>query len=155
MSRTIKFKLTLTFSKADGRHARLVWNSEILTAGRLVSGRLSLGWVNFNAPFKVSAVFDAYARRGNVSDDGTVPPDINAATRVNIADHSSEGDHIAGVNFGSELRVGTDREFVSLQRNRPIHDAINLQIFVARDLAFDLNAGAETRNVAGRVASNP
>jgi len=59
------------------------------------------------------------------------------------------------MNFGSELGVGADGQFVTLQRNRPVTDAIDLQVFVARDLAFDLNAGAETSNATGKDCLPP
>jgi len=72
---------------------------------------------------------------------------------VNIADDFSVGDDVTGVNFGSELSIGADREFAAFQGNRSVHDAVDLQIFSAGDVAFDSNACAETRNAAGRIAA--
>src|SRR5215475_303439 len=105
----------------------------------LVRGRSGSCRIDFNAPFEVGTVFDADARGGNVSDDGAVPPDVDAAERVNIADYFSVGDHIAGVNFGCQLRIRTDRELVAFQKDWSVHDAVNLQVFVAIDLTLDLN----------------
>jgi len=57
------------------------------------------------------------------------------------------------VNLGSELRGGADRELVTFKPDRTFDDAVNLQVFGAGDLAFDLNAGTQARTTAGRDAA--
>ena len=54
------------------------------------------------------------------------------------------------MNFGIELRVGTNREFVTFDADGAFDDPVNLQIFGAGDLTLDLNAGAEARTAARR-----
>lgn len=119
----------------------------------LVGGGGSLGWVNFDAALEISAVFDADARRRNVAGDRAVLLDVHAATGVDIAHDFSEGNHVPGVNLGSELGGGADRELVTLEPDRTFDDAVNLQVFGAVDLALDLNARTQTRTTAGRGAA--
>jgi len=57
------------------------------------------------------------------------------------------------VNFGIELGRGADDQFMAAQRDRAIHLPVNLQIFIASDLPFDLNASAEARRAAGSRTS--
>jgi len=117
----------------------------------LISGGLRFSRINFDAAFEMSAVLDAYTRRRDIPDDRAIAPDVDATTRVNITDNFSISDDVAGMDFGREFGGRADCEFVTLQGNRSIHDTVNLQIFVARDLALDLNGCAKARDVARRI----
>ena len=72
---------------------------------------------------------------------------------MNVAHDFAESHHVAGMNFGSELGTGADREFMPLEPDGPFHDAVNVQIFGAGDFAFDLHAGAQTRATTRRGAA--
>jgi hypothetical protein len=117
---------------------------------KLVGGGWSFGRVNFDAALEIGAVFDADARRRNIAGDGAIPLDVDPAACVDVADNFPVGDHVASVNFGSELSGGTDGEFVTLESNGAFDDAVNLQVFRAGNLALDLDAGAEASPTAGR-----
>ena len=115
--------------------------------------RLGFGGVDFDATLEMGAVLDADARGINVADDGAVLLDVNTAARVDVADNFSVGDDFASMNFGSELSGGADGEFVTLEADRAVDDAVNLQVFGTGDLTLDLDAGAEARTTAGRSAA--
>ncbi len=112
--------------------------------GPLVGGGLGFGRVDFDAALEVGAVLDADARRGNVSDDRAIPLDLDAAASVDVADDMARDADFAGVNFGMKMGGGAHSEFVSVQRNRAFHFAVNLQVFRAADLTLDFESGAQT-----------
>ncbi len=99
---------------------------------------MGLGWVDFDAAFEVGAVFDADAGGGNVADDRAIRLDVNAVPRMDVADYLAIDDYFAGVNFGIELGCRTYRELVAAQGNRAVDLSINLQVFGAGDMTFDL-----------------
>jgi hypothetical protein len=120
----------------------------------LISGGvLGLGGVDFDATLELGAVLDANPRGGDVADDGAIALDVDAVTRVNIADYLSEHDNLACVNLGSELRRGADSELMAAQGNGPIDLSIDLQVFGAGDLTLDLQAGTEARGAASGTAA--
>ena len=109
---------------------------------------MRLGRVDLDATLELGAVFDADARRGDVADHRAITLDVDAVTGVDIANHFSVNDNFARVNFGSELRRGSDREPVAAQGDGSIHFPIDLQIFGAGDVSLDLQAGTQTRGTA-------
>jgi hypothetical protein len=121
-----------------------------LVRGGLVRG---FGWVDFDAALEIGAVLDADARGRNVSGDGAVLFNVHTATRVDVARDFAEGHHVAGMNLGIELGGGTNGEFVTLEADGAVDDAVNLQVFGTGDLPFDLYAGAEACTTAGRDAA--
>src|SRR5713226_6996677 len=101
----------------------------------------------------MGAVLDADARGGNVADDGAVLLDVDAAAGVHIADNFAVGNDVASMNFGSKLGRRADGQFMALERDGAIDDAVDLQVFRTGDLALDLDACAETRTTASRGAA--
>ncbi len=116
---------------------------------QLIRGSLGFGWVDLDAAFEMGAVLDADSRRGNIAGDRAVLSNVHAAACMDVPDHFAGDDHFACVNFGIELGGGADDQFMAAQRDRAIHLPVNLQIFIASNLPFDLNASAETRRAAG------
>src|SRR2546426_2643272 len=101
----------------------------------------------------MGAILDADPRGGNVAGDRAVLLDVHPAAGVHVAHYLAGDDHFARVNFGIELGGGADDQFMAAQRDRAIHLPVNLQIFIASDLPFDLNASAEARRAAGSRTS--
>ena len=83
-----------------------------------------------------------------LADDAAVALDVHAVLGENVAGHFAEHDDIARVHFGSELSRGTHGQLMALEGNRSIDFAINLQIFGASDVPFNLQTGTETRGAA-------
>ncbi len=123
---------------------RYTWAS--LTS--LIRGGLGLGRIDFDTALEVSAVLDADARGGNISDDGAIPLDLDAAASVDVAHDMARDADFAGVNFGMKMGGGAHGEFVSVQRNRAFHFAVNLQVFGAADLTLNFQSGAQARGTA-------
>src|SRR5207253_2769004 len=65
----------------------------------------------------------------------------------------ARGNHVPGVNLGSELSGRADREFVTFDPDGAFDNAINLQVFATGDLSPDLNAGPKARTAASRGAA--
>ena len=101
----------------------------------------------------MGAVLDADARRINVADDRAVLLDVDAAAGVHIADDFAVSDDVPRMNFGSKLGRRTDGQFMALERDGAIDDAVDLQVFRAGDLTLDLDACADARATTGRSAA--
>ena len=69
---------------------------------------------------------------------------------MDIADKLARDNHFAGVNFRMELRCGANDKVMTVEGNRALHDAVDLQVFRADDLSFDLQARTQSRGKAGR-----
>ena len=120
----------------------------------LISGRvLRLGGVDLDAAFELRAVLDANPRRGDVAYDGTIAFDVDAVAGVKIANHLAVHDHLARVNLGGELRRGPHGELMTAQGNGSIDLPVDLQIFGAGDLTFDLQAGTKARGAPRRATA--
>ena len=133
------------------------WSSKKDARGRAKPGAslaaldcrgLRFGWVDFDAALEVGAVLNADARRGNIADDGAVLLNVDAAACVEVSDDFAVNDHFASVNFRIELRGGTYREFVAVERDRAVDFAVDLQVFGAGDMTFDYQACAQARRTA-------
>ena len=66
---------------------------------------------------------------------------IDAPAGMDIADDHAIDNYIAGANFRIELRCGADGKLMAAEGNRALHDAVDLQVFRAGDLSFNLQAG--------------
>jgi hypothetical protein len=106
--------------------------------------------IDFDSALKMGAVFDADPRASNVTRDGAVFRDFDAPPGMDIADDLAIDNHFAGANFRIELRCGADSKLMAVEGNRTLHDAVNLQVFRAGDLSFNLQAGTQSRERAGR-----
>jgi hypothetical protein len=114
-----------------------------------IGGGLGFGRVDFYAALEVGAIFDADARGRNVSDDGAVFFDFDAAASVDVSYKFAGNGNFTRVNFGMELGGGPYDEFVALERDGAIDLAINLEIFRAGNLTVDLDAGTDACGAAG------
>lgn len=97
--------------------------------------------IDFDAALKIGAVFDADSRASNVTSDGAVFRDFDAPASMDIADDLTIDNYFAGANFRIELRCGADGKFMAAEGNRALHNAVDLQVFRAGDLSFNLQAG--------------
>ena len=106
----------------------------------LACGGLGFGRFDFDAALEMGAIFDADARGGNVADDRAIGLDVDAIAGVDVADDFAKHDDFAGMNFRSEHGRGADGELMAIERNGAVHLAVNLQIFRAGELTFDMQA---------------
>src|SRR2546425_2821799 len=123
-------------------------------AGTPLIGRvLRFCRINFDAASKLSAVLDADARRSNVTEDRAIPLDFDAAARVEISDYLAVHNHVACVDFRVELRGRADGQRMAVQRNRAFDLSVDLQVFCTGDVAPDLQAGSQAREILNSGAA--
>src|SRR5207244_8879230 len=104
--------------------------------GKSAATRLFLrGLIDFDGALKVSAVFDHDARRGEIAYDRTILLDLDTIFRAKVALHVSVNDHFASDDISGHLRSGADGEFPLGELDQSFDRAIDLQIFIAVNLA--------------------
>jgi hypothetical protein len=111
----------------------------------LIRCGLRLGWVNFDAALEVRSVLDADARRGNVADNRAIRLDVDAVARMDVPHHFAKNHHFCCVNLGMDLSAGANGQCMAAERDWAIHFAIDLQVFRAGDMTFDLKARTQAR----------
>jgi hypothetical protein len=116
------------------------------------SGSCDFGFrgIDLDAALEVGAVFDADSSAAKVTGDRAVFRNFDATPSIDIADKLARNNHFTGVNFRMELRCGADDKVMAVEGNRTLHDAVDLQVFRAGDLSFDLQARTQSRGRAGR-----
>src|SRR6266571_2868993 len=118
---------------------------------QLIRCGLRLGRIDLDAALEVGAVLDADPRGRNVSNDGAILLDVDAAACVEIADDFAVNNHLARVDFGNEIGSRAYGQFMAAKRNGPFDFAVDLQIFGAGDMTLDLQACPQARGTATKA----
>ena len=85
----------------------LAWPNELI--GRGFGSRR----VNFDSALKMSAIFNADASASNVTSDGALFRDFDAAPGMDVADNLAVDKHFAGVDFRLELGRRADGQLMT------------------------------------------
>src|SRR6266478_4839858 len=101
--------------------------------------------VDLDGAFEIGAVFDHDARGGQVADDRAILLDFDTVLGAKIALHVTVDHHFAGNDVGGHLRGGANGQLPLVELDQSFDRAVDLQIFVARNFAFHVQAGPEPR----------
>src|SRR6266478_768707 len=109
--------------------------------------------VDLDGAFEVGAVFDHDARGGQVADDRAIFLDFDAILGAKISLHVAVDHNLTGNDVSGHFGSGADGQLPLVELDQSFDRAIDLQIFVARNFAFHMQAGPEPRGctVPGRT----
>src|SRR6267378_3552823 len=117
---------------------------------RAAAGLLLGALVDLDGAFEIGAVFDHDARGGQVANDRAILLDFDAVLGAKIALHVPVDHHFAGNDVGGHLRGGANGQLPLVELDQSFDRAVDLQIFVARNFAFHVQAGSEPRGCTVR-----
>src|SRR6202007_1534452 len=102
--------------------------------------------VDLDGTFEIGAVLNHDARGRQVADHGAILLDFDAILGAHISLHVAIDHHFTGDHVGGHLRGGANGELPLVELDQSFDRAIDLQIFVACDFAFHVQAGPEPRS---------
>ena len=102
------------------------------------TGRFRLD--DIDAALEVRAILDDDARRADVAHQARVLADLDLIRAFHIALNGAQRNHFTRLDTGMDVAIGTDGELVLQQLDGALQVSIDIQIFLAEDLADDLDS---------------
>jgi len=93
--------------------------------------------LDLDATLEVGAIFHADSRGGDVAGHGASFPDLDPVAGMDVARQITIDDQFPYVDFRVQFSGGSHGESLAPQFDCAFHFAVDLQIFVARNLALD------------------
>jgi hypothetical protein len=94
--------------------------------------------INLNRAFEVRVVLEKDARGREVADNRTVLLNLDAIADSQIALDTPMDNNFPRDDVADQLRVRSDAELVGFQVNSAFDCAIYVQVFLPRDVTFDM-----------------
>jgi hypothetical protein len=122
----------------------VVFGSTIAAAARAYAGLSKSGLasvafaINLDRTFEVRVILKKDAGGCEVADDGTVLLNFNAIADSQIALDTPMDNNFPRDDVADQLRVRSDAELVGFQVNSAFDGAIYVQVFLPRDVTFDV-----------------
>src|SRR3984893_11619954 len=101
--------------------------------------------IDLDRAFEIRAVLNHDARGGQIANDRAILLDFEAVAGTQITLYAAIDDDFARYHVGGQLGCGPHGQLAVIELNEPLDGAVNVQIFIPRNFALDVQTGAQPR----------